>query len=812
MPIDRAVLRARIENAAAPVGLLWPLETFNATNPLLGLEDRPFDDAVRQASALFGGRGYPTATTFRRAWEDGRIHPDVLQQQFDAHGIDASPEALLSELEAAERSPQTADPDDDPLDRAMTRWLSAFVDQGQAPWPMPRRRDGFYAAWRHLAPYDAAVPNVDRATDLPPTWAAALSDVLEDHPESTWEAVFTHHLAALPGWVSFIKRRMRAKHDAWQDTYPITLAHYLGVRLLVAQRMGRDLAPDATSTEAISTEATGNKRAQEIASIWLQAWEESYRNRLLRDLHTSVTASPNGREAEDRPAAQLVFCIDVRSEIIRRHIEQVGPYETFGYAGFFGVPMQHEPYGSDVRITACPPIVDPKHRIADRPADGREDDARRYDAWTTLVDAGRSLVKTLKNNVAAAFGFVEGSGSVFGAAMAARTLAPTTTADVGTRLAGRAASPEAFCTPTLDRDPSADAEDGLPVGLSHEAKALYAQAAFQLMGWGDPVAPVVVFTGHGSETPNNPYKSSLDCGACAANPGGPNARVLAAICNDPEVQATLRERGIDIPPDTVFLAGEHNTTTDAITLFVDDDPPVPPDLLDSLRTDLQTAQTRAADERASTLPGGRAASGVDDTRRRASDWAETRPEWGLAGNAAFIVAPRSLTKGLSLDGRCFLHSYDWRQDDDGTALETILTGPLVVGEWISMQYYFSTVDNAVYGSGSKITHNVVGKAGVVQGNGGDLMSGLPLQSLQTDDTHLFHEPLRLMAVVHAPVDRVDAILNRQTAVTQLLDHEWIALTVIDPTNGDAFLRYEPGGTWAPRSETVATAPSEPVPA
>ena len=807
MPIDRAVLRARIENAAAPVGLLWPLETFNATNPLLGLEDHPFDDAVRRASALFGGRGYPEAATFRRAWESGRIDPDMLRQQLDDHGIDAAPNVLLSELEAAEGTPAAEDPANDPLDRAMTRWLSAFVDQGQAPWPMPRRRDGFYAAWRHLAPYDEAVPDVQRATDLPPTWAAALSIVLAGRPESSWEEIFTHHLTALPGWVSFIKRRMQAKHDAWQATYPIMLAHYLGVRLLVAQRMGRDLVPNASS----ATDATGDRR-QDVASVWLRAWEESYRDRLLRDLRASVPASLDEHASGDRPAAQFVFCIDVRSEIIRRHIEQVGPYETHGYAGFFGIPMQHDAYGAVSGVTACPPIVDPKHRIADRPAEAHEDDARRYDTWQRIREAGRSLLKTLKNSVAAAFGFVEGSGGLFGAAMAARTLAPSALGTMDEAVTRRTGDPNQFCTPTVDRQPDADAEEGLPVGLSHKAKVLYAEAAFQLMGWGDTFAPIVVFTGHGSQTPNNPYKSSLDCGACAGNPGGPNARVLAAICNDPAVQSSLRERGIDIPSDTVFLAGEHNTTTDAITLFVeDDDPPVSAEALQRLRADLQEAQTGAADERSGTFAGARASTGVDETRRRAADWAETRPEWGLAGNAAFIVGPRSLTKGQSLDGRCFLHSYDWRQDEDGTALETILTGPLVVGEWISTQYYFSTVDNAVHGSGSKITHNVQGKAAIVQGNGGDLMTGLPLQSLQTDDERRYHAPLRLLAVVHAPVDRVDAILDRQAAVAQLLDNEWIALTVIDPTDDPAFLRYQPGGTWRPASAPApVTEPLDPV--
>jgi uncharacterized protein YbcC (UPF0753/DUF2309 family) len=793
MPIERSVLRARIENAAALIGPLWPLQTFNAANPLVGFEDRPFDRAVQQAGTLLGGRGYPRPSVFRQAWENGEIDPAVLTQRLSEHGITQRPEVLLDRMAADDR-PQRAVPTDRPLDRVMTKWLSAFLDQGQAAWPMPNRSEGFYAAWRAVAPYDRDVPDITRTGDLPDTLMAAFEAVLTGYPEERWESIFVHHLAALPGWTGFIKWRARRAHSEWQAACPISLADYLAVRLTLATRLDAAVTPDRGQ----DLPANGTDRPF-LPQIWLQAWEESYRNRLLDDLH-QAPAPPSDHE---RPDAQLAFCIDVRSEVIRRHVEAQGAYETHGYAGFFGVPMQHQPYGADTSVKSCPPIVDPKHRVLDWVPPERQEAADAHDWWTAL-EAGRTgLVKTLKHNVAAAFGFVEGSGGFFGGAMAARTLLPSVLFRLGERLPDWIPTPTAFTEPTVDR-PAPDEpepENGLPVGLSPEAKVLYAEAAFKLMGWTDQFAPIVVFTGHGTQTPNNPYKSSLDCGACSGNPGGPNARVLAAICNDAAVRDALRDRGIDIPDDTVFLAGQHNTTTDAITLFVDDeDPPVPADALAQLRADLAAAQDGAAAERVETMnatvDAGRAEAAVHETQRRAADWAETRPEWGLAGNASFIVGPRALTESLDLDGRAFLHSYDWTQDEDGTALENIMTGPLVVGEWINTQYYFSTVDNAAYGSGSKVTHNVVGKVGIVQGNGGDLMSGLPLQSLQSDDEHPFHRPLRLLAVIQAPTERIEAVLDRHATLAQLLDHQWIHLTAMDPTADDAFYHYEPGGTWA----------------
>jgi hypothetical protein len=275
--------------------------------------------------------------------------------------------------------------------------------------------------------------------------------------------------------------------------------------------------------------------------------------------------------------------------------------------------------------------------------------------------------------------------------------------------------------------------------------------------------------------------------------------VLAAICNDEAVREGLRDRGIDVPADTVFVAGEHTTTTDEVTLYAGDVPESHATDVERLRADLETARVGAAAERAETM-GADGAAGVRETERRAADWAETRPEWGLAGNAGFVVGPRALTDDLDLGGRCFLHSYDPATDPDGSALEAILTGPMVVTQWINNQYYFSTVDTAVYGSGSKVTHNPVGNVGVYQGNGGDLATGLPLQSVRAADDDPFHQPLRLSVVVCAPVGRVTAVLERHDHLATLLDNGWLSLTVVDPDQEFRRFDYDGGLAWAPGSE------------
>ncbi len=186
-----------------------------------------------------------------------------------------------------------------------------------------------------------------------------------------------------------------------------------------------------------------------------------------------------------------------------------------------------------------------------------------------------------------------------------------------------------------------------------------------------------------------------------------------------------------------------------------------------------------------------ASDSIADLMRRAADWSEVRPEWGLAGNAAFIAAPRSLTKNANLNGQSFLHSYDHQSDPDGAVLETIMTAPMIVAHWINMQYYASTVDNVHFGSGHKTIHNVVGRFGILSGNGGDLMTGLPWQSLHSGEDYQ-HSPMRLQAVIAAPRTSIEKVIEKHEVVANLLAGGWLHLIALD---GDVTYRYAEDGSW-----------------
>ena len=486
---------------------------------------------------------------------------------------------------------------------------------------------------------------------------------------------------------------------------------------------------------------------------------------------------------------QLVFCIDVRSEPFRRHLEKLGAYETLGFAGFFGLPIRLHDYNSGRVTDSCPVLLKPKYDIHDSPCAGHSCDEKHHMQGSQLLNGLTNIYQQLKYNFATPFALVETLGAWCGLLMLFKTIKPTATISMLNKVIEK-------IRPTVATAPIVDmtAADSLS-GIAPAEQALYAEAVLRIMGLTDNFGKFVIFCGHGSSTQNNPYASGLDCGACGGNHGGGNARVLAAILNKHSTRVVLSERGIHIPEDTQFLAAEHNTTTDDMLIFDDNSPRlIHEKILCELKENLKAAKVKNTCSRVNNFDTTDKDHSIEETSRRSQDWSEVRPEWGLARNAAFIIGSRKLTQDLDLEGRCFLHSYNWADDKELTALETILTAPMVVAEWINTQYLFSTLDNVTYGSGSKVTHNVTGKIGVMQGNASDLMHGLPLQSVKSTDTLNYHQPQRLLTVIYAPRENVSQIINRQEILKTLFFNAWVNLIVIEPIENKAY-QLQVTGEW-----------------
>jgi uncharacterized protein YbcC (UPF0753/DUF2309 family) len=830
---DQTDIEALIVGAGRIVPPLWPLESAIAVNPLAGFEHRPFEEAVGEAAALFGAQPGLAAHQWQalvargdiaeRSLRDAAIEfLGGLDRAFELIGPDISRLDLLmarlegsgaAEVEPALRSAAAhrfadAEPAPSrcllasPCERAggeilgyarafVAKWCGAFFDQGIASSGIPYRELGLYPAVLKLAAYD---PDFWRfaGNDAAALIASAESDPAEAVRQglkamglegANGQELLKRFVARLPGWAGHIRWRSEHGDAALNAEAPAGTADYLALWLLVeracalrdwpeAQTEKSEAVADKIATLAAqvgldaaalkSLPVKGAARLYQAATlpdwranlIWVRAAELTYRDRLVPQMERAAQRSPHASTA--RPDAQLVFCIDVRSEPFRRAIESQGAYETFGYAGFFGLPIAVRP-GCGHSRAQLPVLLQPAFEL---PLEAAGSGGASKAARDERASAIRETVAMLKSGAATAFATAEALGPVGALASAARTLAP--------RLVRRwSQRPDADCAARID---------AMPLQARIEA----ARVLFAVAGIPRKTARVVLLAGHGGEAVNNPYAAALDCGACGGHAGGVNARAMTAILNDPAVRAALADDGEPLPQDTVFLAGEHNTTTDEVTVFdLDLVPATHRDEAARLIADLHVAGAANRERRGLILDWM-----GDGAFSAAAHWGEVRPEWGLARNAAFIVGPRSLTHGTDLQGRAFLHSYDWRNDDDNSALALILTAPMVVAQWINGQYLFSTLDNARWGAGDKATHNVMGAIGVVQGNGGDLSIGLPYQSLFADDGTPYHVPQRLLTVVYAPLSMVEAVIEGNE-LRRLFGNGWVQLVVIDPATGKA---------------------------
>ncbi len=621
---------------------------------------------------------------------------------------------------------------------------------------------------------------------------------------------------------------------------------------------------------------------------WLQAFEARYRTVLLETLRPNIIKKlrepvPNqDQTAAVRPLTQAVLCIDVRSEGFRRHLEEIGGYETLGFAGFFAIPFRFQAFGSHHETDQCPVLLKPKHVVREVPRAYQSLEAEKHLAGIQLLQTGHQLLHELKENVITPYVMVEAMGWFYVFPFILKTtlatwyrewtswfrrsfappLGTTLTVNKLTQeealgmlaveqrptirlalreqlgLSGSQVSQELIETlrryaleeeegplPDTARQRlglSADQEEAFidqlrrhyqidsrgasarlhritQTGFTQTEQVIFVETNLRLMGLTNNFSRFVLLCGHGSTSENNPFESGLDCGACGGNHGMPNVRTFAAMANKSDIRALLRERGITIPQDTFFLAGQVDTTTDAVQLFdLEDVPSTHRHHLSQLIRDLEEAGRQNSLERCAWFPDVRRSlspeKAAQEVKNRSLDWSQVRPEWGLSRNAAFIVGHRNLTRDLNLEGRTFLHSYDYQGDPTGRFLQIILTAPGVVIQWISMEHYFSTVAPEVYGSGSKIYHNVTGRIGVMSGTQSDLRVGLPWQTVMNGEDPN-HEAMRPLYIVEAPRERITMLIEKNEILRRFFDGCWVHLVALEPEEG-TFYNYVPKQGWS----------------
>lgn len=747
----------------------------------------------------------------------------------------------------------------------LIRLAASFLDQGLAYWPLPGRDGGFFRAVSELYRRSALLPRwLQRfALDLLATSERALSpaesaiDSLDrlGVGDDEWESFVAATLLALRGFAGMM----------WQvenrpDRVPVhapkaSLVDFLAIRLLLEARALEELAGETLGLHGelrgLRAELRGKRPPPAPPSLEERAYSlfllaqaldrpSSALSRLTEEEATQILAeieafSPLSRrrflhlayerrhrvetldalsvrarepiEEAENVLFQAVFCLDEREESIRRHLEEIEPRcETFGTAGFFGVAMYYRGVDDAHARPLCPIAIEPDHEVIEVAEAGRGTDLHRRRAMRRLL--GRLLHETRVGSRTFTRGTILTGllGLATAVPLTFRVLFPRLTARFRGSV-GRWLEPPGVRL-ALERDETREPSLGKHSGFTVEEMTAIVERLVQDIGISGRLARMVVIVGHGSSSLNNPHESAHDCGACGGGRGGPNARAFAQMANDRRVRELLRVRGCTIPDATWFVGAYHNTCDDSVALA--DRDAVPAALRGKLalvENAFERARARSAHERCRRfefLPADLSfQAALAHVERRAEDLAETRPEYGHATNAVCVVGRRARSRGLFLDRRAFLVSYDpGRDDDQGFLLARTLAAAVPVVAGINLEYYFSYVDPVGYGCGTKLPHNITALLGVMEGHSSDLRTGLPWQMVE------IHEPVRLLVVVETTTELLERVLARDPRLQRLVDNRWLQLAILSPFGSEIRIRDASGlTTYEPEKETLVCVPS-----
>ena len=535
----------------------------------------------------------------------------------------------------------------------------------------------------------------------------------------------------------------------------------------------------------------------ERSKVWLYAYERNYRDSIFQAIRVNHNQG-TWPKRHTRPDSQIIFCIDDREESFRRHLEELNPtIETFGAAGFFGVPMNYKGL-DDTRVTPlCPIVVTPAHEVQEIPRPDSREALLRHNSGREWVQRTANLVhQSLRRNLLLSHPLIDAIAPVTLAGLLAKSIVPKRQQKLLAnirQLVSPAVNTQLMFTSTDNITVATPAQPKL--GFTDKEQADRVAGFLRNSGLTYGFSQLVVLMGHGSISQNNPHLAAYDCGACSGRHGGPNARVFAAMANRPEIRKLVAERGIDIPSDTWFIGAEHNTCNEEILWFdLGDVPAERKGALTKLLGELRHAQQMSAHERCRRLASAprnpTPSEALKHIEERATDFSQARPELGHATNASAVVGRRSVTQGVFFDRRVFLISYDPTQDPEGKVLEGILLAVGPVGAGINLEYYFSTVNNERFGCGTKVPHNVVGMFAVMEGASSDLRTGLPRQMIE------IHEAMRLQILVEAKTSILEQIYARQESLRELISGGWILLSAKDPDSDEIFI-FERGVGFVP---------------
>jgi uncharacterized protein YbcC (UPF0753/DUF2309 family) len=782
--LNKVILKACKRIAPA-----WPLTNSVAVNPYLGLSEFSFNSAAQVLKERSNinmtmplefyldqiKKQLIIDVDIQMAFDKNEVHTAEIDKFIKrAHVLSSTPETSFKFKTVIDNAEKVASiPINDYFVDLVSSWATAYFDDSQALWNTTNPDEDLFLSWKNEAKVDLSTELIGikkfRSTikQLPDDSFEVARIVLDklNVPEGLHEIYLHTLLLKLVGWSSFIAGKdwnntmYGGKSTNLSSFLSILLAWELGVYESFTEKEIEATWGNSLWTYLLQNEI-GHFDEHLQAKLILQ---NAYDFALQRQLVLKFKNHKGEEEVIKRPKAQAVFCIDVRSEVYRRNLEKVdSEIETIGFAGFFGFPINYVPMAHKKGKNQCPVLI-PSGAIVKETLANKQDVLKAEKKRTEKHQFDKNW-KLFRKGAIASFGFV----SPLGLSYLPKLLS------------------DSFGWTRPTEDPNTDGlkkllKKGRDVDVSEiplEDKISMAASAITAMGLKGQMAPLVLITGHGATTVNNPHATGLDCGACGGHSGEINAMTAEKILNDPAVRVGLVEKGVIIPTDTHFVACLHNTTTDEISILGEKNiPSTHIKLVEKIKITFKNTSKAAREERA--LRMNIKTNNVNAAvLNRSKDWSQVRPEWGLAGCNSFVIAPRYRTSGMDFGGKSFLHSYVWQKDEGFKILESIMTAPMVVTSWINLQYFASTADNDNLGAGNKTLHNVSGGIGILEGSAGDLRIGLPLQSVH-DGTSYQHLPQRLNVIIEAPKEAINGILEKHKSIRELCDNEWITLLALD---------------------------------
>jgi len=768
--ISAVKLKRAAKDACELVAPNFPLDKSIAVNPFWKLIDHPMQDVSARVHALTGISSIMPSSYWLDLYDEGAISDTSIKHSLQQYGLPNDVSACLSQLNttiSAITLPCITSLFDGyrlPTEMTWNEECTFQISQFCAAYYQPDSplvhvagsspSDSLYKSWLNGLKHDAGI-NVLMSTKklksifntIPQDIDTLLNEASEAlQLESSRATDYFYALVmSMNGWASYISYRTWLKESN-------ELQGLLAIRLaweLIVYRYNATHHEEAAqqvrvrwlhSLQHVPHNIMQFKHQENMLWVMMYAYEHEQQQRLQARL-TTTTPSP-----QLTPDVQAIFCIDVRSEVIRRVLELQSPsIKTMGFAGFFGMPIAYSPSHTDAHRPQLPGLLSPQLTVTEKDVMPHR---------TEFIQQRSTWHKWSKSPLGS-FSMVESAGWWYAFKLLKNMWLPSGKENPINSLS------HAACW-------QIENEEG-PLKL-HDKVAL-AAGALKMMGM-TRFAPTVLLVGHGSKSRNNLHAAGLDCGACGGQSGEVNVRVLAQLLNDTEIRQELATMGYNIPGNTRFIPSLHNTTTDDVECF---DNKVP----EKVKNWLLKAQHQAQKERAKHYSTN--LQFESDKRRdqrfqqRACDWSQVQPEWGLAGNAAFIIGPRQRTRGVDLEGKCFLHDYNWHTDKSSSILETLMTAPMIVTHWINAQYNASVTDTEKLGSGNKVLHNAVGNnIGVFEGNSGDLRIGLSKQSLHNGERWV-HNPQRLSVYIVAPNKKIEDIVAKHEMLQSLVDNDWLYL-------------------------------------